>query len=146
MLNAAAMSSTKMAAEIGAVFFMCRSWHYAGNPRRPRRLYRVMAESPERRQAGDLHRRKPCAEGRRLPPRAATASRHSASRGLAGGSLSIDRGRGRASPRPLSRAGIVAAAETAPWRGCLLSLPLPRRGWNSWKPCEDSFPRKGNHG
>src|ERR1700730_17869322 len=24
-----------------------RSWHHAGDPRRPRRLYRLMAESPE---------------------------------------------------------------------------------------------------
>jgi len=32
MLSAAAMSSTKMAAEIGAAFFMRRSWHHAGKP------------------------------------------------------------------------------------------------------------------
>jgi len=53
---------------------MRRPWHHAGNPRRSRRLYRVTAESPERRQAGVLHRRQPCAEGRRLSARAATAS------------------------------------------------------------------------
>jgi hypothetical protein len=38
--------------------------------------YRVMAESPEGRQAGDLHRRQPRGEGRRLSSRAATADRH----------------------------------------------------------------------
>jgi hypothetical protein len=48
---------------------------------------RLMAQSPEGRQAGDLHRRQPRAEGRRLSSRAATERRHSASRGLAGGSL-----------------------------------------------------------
>ena len=32
-----------------------------------------MAESPERRQAGDLHHRQPCAEGRRLSARLAAA-------------------------------------------------------------------------
>src|ERR1700688_1875373 len=52
---------------------MRRSWYHAGDPRRPRRLYRVMAESPERRQAGDLHRRQPRAEGRRLSARLAAA-------------------------------------------------------------------------
>jgi hypothetical protein len=52
---------------------MRRSWHHAGNPRRPRRLYRVLAQSPERRQAGDLHRRQPCAKGRRLSARLAVA-------------------------------------------------------------------------
>ena len=82
-----------------------RSWHHAGNPRRPRRLYLKLVESPERRQAGDLHRRQPRAEGRRLPPRAATACRHGTSRGIAGGSLSSDRGRGRAPARPLFAQG-----------------------------------------
>src|SRR5580692_2696098 len=52
---------------------MRRSWHHAGDPRRPRRLYRDLAPSPERRQAGDLHRRQPCAEGRRLSARLAAA-------------------------------------------------------------------------
>ena len=52
---------------------MCRSWHHVGDPRRPRRLYRVLAQSPERRQAGDLHRRQPRSEGRRLSARLATA-------------------------------------------------------------------------
>src|ERR1019366_9676172 len=44
-----------------------------------------MAESPERRQAGDLYRRQPRAEGRRLSAWAATADRQSASQGDAGG-------------------------------------------------------------
>ena len=79
--------------------FMRRSWHHAGNPRRPRRLYRVMAESPEKRQARDLHRRQPCAEGRRLSQRAATANRRRDRRRHAGGRVRVDRGRGRADDR-----------------------------------------------
>jgi hypothetical protein len=80
-------------------FFVRRSWHHAGNPRRPRRLYRVLAESLEKRQARDLHRRQPRAEGRRLSQRAATADPHRARRRHAGGRIGIDREGGRADDR-----------------------------------------------
>jgi hypothetical protein len=79
--------------------FMRRSWHHAGSPLRPRRLYRVLAESPERRQAGDLHRRQPCAESRRLSARLAAA----------GGATCIPRG-------PLDRAEVERS------RGATLAL------------------------
>jgi len=63
MLSAAAMSSIKMAAEIG-VAFLCADLGITPQTRDDHRLYLVMAESPERRQAGDLHRRQSRAEGR----------------------------------------------------------------------------------
>ena len=82
-----------------------RSWHHAGNPRRPCRLYRVLAASPEERQAGDLHRRQPRAEGRRLSPQLAAAGRDR--RRDAASRIRIDRG-GRAERRGLCRAGRAA--------------------------------------
>ena len=43
----------------------------AGGPRRSRRLYRVVDQGPEERQARDLHRRLACAARRRFPARLA---------------------------------------------------------------------------
>ena len=78
----------ELVAEIGAAFCCRRSWRHAGNPRRPRRLYRVMAASPEERQARDLHRRQPRAEGLNgLSPHAAIVDLHRARRRDAGGGV-----------------------------------------------------------
>ena len=48
---------------------LCRSRDHARAARRSRQLHRVMAGGSEERQACDLHRRHPCAAGRRLPAR-----------------------------------------------------------------------------
>ena len=50
-------------------FPLCRSRDHARAARRSRQLHRVMAGVSEERQACDLHRRHPCAAGRRLPAR-----------------------------------------------------------------------------
>ena len=78
----------ELVAEIGAAFLCADLGIYAGDARRPRRLYRVMAEMYERRQAGDLYRREPRTKGRRLSSRAATAKGHRSSRRDAGFRLS----------------------------------------------------------
>src|ERR1039458_7875964 len=48
---------------------MRRPWHHSGDPRGSRRLHRVMAESLEERQTGDIHRRQPRTESHRSPAR-----------------------------------------------------------------------------
>ena len=82
-----------------------RSWHHPGNPRRPRGLHRVLVASPEERQARDLHRCQPRAEGRRLSPQLAATGRDR--RRDAASRIRIDRG-GRAERRGLCRAGMAA--------------------------------------
>jgi hypothetical protein len=59
----------ELVAEIGAAL-LCAD---LGITLETRDEYRVLAESPEGRQAGDFHRRQPRAEGRRLSARLAVA-------------------------------------------------------------------------
>jgi hypothetical protein len=103
----------ELVAEIGAAF-LCADLGITPETRDDHAAYiAFMAESPERRQAGDLHRRQPRAEGRRLSARTATANWHRVGRADAGRRLSIDRGRGRPlgdrNPRALARNGIDRA-------------------------------------
>jgi len=55
----------ELVAEIGRLPLR-RSMYRSRDQAGPCRLYSLMAQSRERRQAGDLHRSEPCAKGRRL--------------------------------------------------------------------------------
>ena len=78
----------ELVAEIGAAF-LCADLGITPETRHDHAAYIASwLQSPEERQARDLHRRQPCAEGRRLSQRAATEGR--ASRRHAGGRVSHD--------------------------------------------------------
>ena len=108
----------ELVAEIGAAF-LCADLGITPETRDDHAAYIASwLQSPQERQARDLHRRQPCAEGRRLSQRVATEGR--------------DKPTTCGRPRRLNEeaapkgAAIRAAAETALGRGCSLRLPLAR--------------------
>ena len=65
----------ELVAELGCAFLCADLGITPGSPRGSRRLYRLMAEGAEGRQAPDLLRRQPCPARRRLSARPAAAAR-----------------------------------------------------------------------
>ena len=68
-------AAEELVAELGAAFLCADLGDHSGAARRSCELHRQLAERAAERQARDLHRRRACATRRRLPARAAAASR-----------------------------------------------------------------------